>query len=32
MALYDAPENTFGANAVMEVLINEHILKDGAGI
>ena len=32
MALYDAPENAFGANAVMEVLINEHILKDGAGI
>jgi hypothetical protein len=32
MALFDAPENTFGANAVMEVLINEHILKDGAGI
>ena len=32
MALYDAPENTFGANAIMEVLINEHILKDGAGI
>ena len=32
MALYDAPENTFAANAVMEVLINEHILKDGAGI
>jgi len=32
MALYDAPENAFGANAVMEVLINEHLLKDGAGI
>ena len=32
MALYDAPENTFGANAVMEVLINEHILKQTAGI
>ena len=32
MALYDAPENTFGANAVMEVLINEHLLKQTAGI
>ena len=32
IALYDAPENTFAANAVMEVLINEHLLKDGAGI
>ena len=32
LALYDAPENAFGANAVMEVLINEHIWKDSAGI
>ena len=32
IALYDSPENAFGANAVMEVLINEHLLKDGAGI
>ena len=32
MALYDAPENAFGANAVMEVLINEHLYKDSAGI
>ena len=32
MALYDAPDNAFGANAVMEVLINEHLLKDSAGI
>tara|TARA_R110000824_G_scaffold146690_2_gene315777 strand:+ start:1839 stop:2390 length:552 start_codon:yes stop_codon:yes gene_type:complete len=32
VALYDSPENAFGANAVMEVLINEHVLKDGAGI
>jgi hypothetical protein len=32
IALYDAPENSFGANAVMEVLINEHLLKDSAGI
>jgi hypothetical protein len=32
LALYDAPENAFGANAVMEVLINEHLWKDSAGI
>jgi len=32
VALYDSPENSFGANAVMEVLINEHLLKDSAGI
>lgn len=32
VALYDAPENSFGANAVMEVLINEHVLKQTAGI
>jgi len=32
LALYDAPENSFGANAVMEVLINEHLWKDSAGI
>jgi len=32
IALYDAPENAFGANAVMEVLINEHVLKSTAGI
>lgn len=32
IALWDAPENAFGTNAVMEVLINEHILKDAAGI
>ena len=32
MALHDAPDNAFGANAVMEVLINEHLLKDSAGI
>jgi hypothetical protein len=32
LALYDAPENSFGANAVMEVLINEHLLKGTAGI
>jgi len=32
IALWDAPENSFGANAVVEVLINEHILKNAAGI
>ena len=32
IALYDSPENALGANAVMEVLINEHLLKDSAGI
>ena len=32
VAIYDAPENSFGANAVMEVLINEHLLKQTAGI
>ena len=32
LALVDSPENAFGANAVMEVLINEHVLKDSAGI
>jgi hypothetical protein len=32
IGLYESPDNAFGANAVMEVLINEHILKDGAGI
>jgi len=26
IALYDAPENAFGANAIMEVTINEHLL------
>ena len=32
MALWDSPDNAFGANAVMEVLINEHLYKDSAGI
>ena len=32
LGLWDSPDNAFGANAIMEVLINEHILKDGAGI
>ena len=26
IALYDSPDNAFGANAIMEVLIDEHIL------
>ena len=32
LGLYEAPDNAFGANAVMEVLINEHLLKATAGI
>jgi hypothetical protein len=32
LALHDTPDNAFGANAIMEVLINEHLLKDSAGI
>ena len=32
IALVETPDNAFGANAVMEVLINEHLLKDSAGI
>jgi len=32
IGLYESPENAFGANAVMEVLLNEHILKQTAGI
>lgn len=32
IGLYDSPDNAFGANAIMEVLINEHLLKDSAGI
>jgi len=32
LSLVSSPENAFGANAVMEVLINEHLLKDSAGI
>jgi len=32
IGLWESPDNAFGANAIMEVLINEHILKDGAGI
>ncbi len=26
IALYDAPDNAFGANAIMEVTVNEHLL------
>ena len=32
LGLYEGPENAFGTNALMEVLINEHLLKDSAGI
>ena len=32
LGLYEAPDNAFGTNAIMEVLINEHLLKDSAGI
>ena len=32
LGLYEGPENAFGTNAIMEVLINEHLLKDSAGI
>ena len=31
LSLVSSPENSFGTNAVMEVLINEHLLKDSAG-
>ena len=32
LGLYEGPENAFGTNAIMEVLINELLLKDSAGI
>ena len=32
ISVYDTPDNAFGTNAIMEVLINEHLLKDSAGI
>tara|TARA_R100001015_G_C4603456_1_gene158413 strand:- start:693 stop:1247 length:555 start_codon:yes stop_codon:yes gene_type:complete len=32
LGVWEGPENALGANAVMEVLINEHLLKDSAGI
>ena len=32
LGLYETPDNAMGANAIIEVLINEHLLKDNAGI
>jgi hypothetical protein len=32
LGLYESPDNALGTNAIMEVLINEHLLKDSAGI
>ena len=32
LGVYESPDNALGANAIMEVLINEHLLKDNAGI
>ena len=32
IGLYESPDNAFGANAVVEVLVNEHVLKATAGI
>tara|TARA_R110002073_G_scaffold68301_2_gene169751 strand:+ start:280 stop:834 length:555 start_codon:yes stop_codon:yes gene_type:complete len=32
LGLYETPDNAMGANAIIEVLINEHLLKDSAGI
>jgi len=32
LALHETPDNAFGASAIMEVLVNEHVLKDTAGI
>ena len=32
LGVYESPDNALGANAIMEVLINEHLLKDSAGI
>ena len=32
LGLYEAPDNAFGTNAIMEGVINEHLLKDSAGI
>ena len=32
LGLYETPDNAFGTNAIVEVLINEHLLKDSAGI
>ena len=32
IALHDTPDNAFGTDAVAEVLINEHLLKQTAGV
>jgi hypothetical protein len=32
LGLWESPDNAFGTNAIMEVLLNEHLLKDSAGI
>ena len=32
LGLHETPDNAFGTNAIMEVVINEHLLKDSAGI
>ena len=32
ISLLETPDNEFGQYAIMEVLINEHLLKDSAGI
>ena len=32
ISLYETPDNELGTYAIMEVLINEHLLKDNAGI
>ena len=32
LGLWESPDNSLGTNAIMEVLINEHLLKDSAGI
>ena len=32
LGVYESPDNALGTNAIMEVLINEHLLKDSAGI
>jgi len=32
LSLHETPDNAFGLNAIMEVLINEHLLKSTAGI
>ena len=32
IALHDTPDNSFGTDAIAEVLINEHLLKQAAGV